>query len=176
MLFPLSNINAQPCTRLTRGLHTPPSPDLPGSHICRLAAGSQPPLVFLQQRAPAALGRQAAFAGELVAWLRQCRVAGVVVLTGLDAQLRRDRQLDSSPFRWAGWREGAGVARCLGGGGHQNSFRIPLANRANKPEAPAVDGGDGGLGTREPRSVGMSVTPVLQRVCSSAQPGRSKGN
>ncbi|KAG2434423.1 hypothetical protein HYH02_012253 [Chlamydomonas schloesseri] len=62
--------------------------------------GSQPPLVFLQQRAPAALGRQAAFAEELVTWLRQRGAAGVVVLTGLDAQLRRDRQLDSSPFRF----------------------------------------------------------------------------
>lgn len=63
------------------------------------ATGSQPPLVFLQQRAPAALGRQAAFAAELVTWLHAAGAAGVVVLTGLDAQLRRDRQLDSSPFR-----------------------------------------------------------------------------
>ncbi|KAG2423936.1 hypothetical protein HXX76_014877 [Chlamydomonas incerta] len=63
--------------------------------------GSQPPLVFLQQRAPAALGRQAAFAAELVTWLHAAGAAGVVVLTGLDAQLRRDRQLsDSSPFRF----------------------------------------------------------------------------
>eukprot|EP00198_Chlamydomonas_reinhardtii_P005486 XP_001694822.1 predicted protein [Chlamydomonas reinhardtii] len=62
--------------------------------------GSQPPLVFLQQRAPAALGRQAAFAAELVTWLHAAGAAGVVVLTGLDAQLRRDRQLDSSPLRF----------------------------------------------------------------------------
>ncbi|KXZ42832.1 hypothetical protein GPECTOR_115g326 [Gonium pectorale] len=55
-------------------------------------------VVFLQQRAPAALGRQAAFAAELVGWLAAAGAAGVLVLSGLDAQLRRDRQLDSSPF------------------------------------------------------------------------------
>ncbi|KAG2482237.1 hypothetical protein HYH03_018820 [Edaphochlamys debaryana] len=58
------------------------------------------PLVFLQQRAPAMLGRQAAFAQELVSWLVAAGAAAVVVLTGLDAGLRGDRQLDSSPFRF----------------------------------------------------------------------------
>ncbi|PNH04000.1 Proteasome assembly chaperone 2 [Tetrabaena socialis] len=58
------------------------------------------PLIFLQQRAPAMAGRQAAYAAELVGWLREAGVATLVVLTGLDAQLRRDQQLDSSPFRY----------------------------------------------------------------------------
>ncbi|EFJ50012.1 hypothetical protein VOLCADRAFT_120700 [Volvox carteri f. nagariensis] len=57
------------------------------------------PLVFLQQRAPAMVGRQSAFAAELVSWLVEVGASALVVLTGLDAQLRRDRQLDSSQLR-----------------------------------------------------------------------------
>ena len=61
------------------------------------AAGTQ--LYFLQQRAPAARGRQQAFADQLAAWAAAAGAAQVVVLAGLDAQLRRDRQIEGSPVR-----------------------------------------------------------------------------
>ncbi|GFR49103.1 hypothetical protein Agub_g10898, partial [Astrephomene gubernaculifera] len=74
----------------------------PGTLSTALEAFSLPgrPLVLLQQRAPACPGRQAAWAAELVAWLAGCGAAGVLLLSGLDAQLRRDKQLDSDPCRF----------------------------------------------------------------------------
>lgn len=57
-------------------------------------------MVFLQQRAPALMGRQSAFAEELVGWLAKAGAVAVVLLSGLDGQLRRDRQLDSNQLRW----------------------------------------------------------------------------
>ncbi|GLI70480.1 hypothetical protein VaNZ11_015390 [Volvox africanus] len=80
------------------------SPPQPGRLTTALELFKVPgrALAFLQQRAPAMLGRQAAFAAELVGWLVEAGVAGLVLLTGLDAQLRKDQQLDSSQLRfWA---------------------------------------------------------------------------
>ncbi|GIL74268.1 hypothetical protein Vretimale_2018 [Volvox reticuliferus] len=78
------------------------SPPQPGRLTTALELFRVPgrPLAFLQQRAPAMLGRQAAFAAELVGWLVEAGAAGLVLLTGLDAQLRKDRQLDSSQLRF----------------------------------------------------------------------------
>ncbi|GLC38703.1 hypothetical protein PLESTB_000592500 [Pleodorina starrii] len=81
---------------------SPQQPQQPGRLATALELFSVPgrPLVFLQQRAPAALGRQSAFAAELVGWLVEAGAAALVVLSGLDAGLRRDMQLDSSPLRY----------------------------------------------------------------------------
>ena len=56
----------------------------------------------LQQRAPVRVGRQAAFAKDLVSWARSKGVAKVLVLTGLDATLRKDRQLIGPAMRCVG--------------------------------------------------------------------------
>lgn len=54
---------------------------------------------FLQQRAPAIKGRQAAHAASLCDWLKGQGVAQAVVVCDLDAQARRDAQLDGPPLR-----------------------------------------------------------------------------
>ncbi|GAX72713.1 hypothetical protein CEUSTIGMA_g169.t1 [Chlamydomonas eustigma] len=48
---------------------------------------------LLQQRAPAMQGRQAAYAQSIVAWAQSHRVGRLVVLSGLDASLCKDKQL-----------------------------------------------------------------------------------
>ena len=48
---------------------------------------------LMQQRAPARAGRQAAFARDLAEWASTRGVARLLVLSGLDATLRKDRQL-----------------------------------------------------------------------------------
>ncbi len=50
-------------------------------------------MFLLQQRAPAMLGRQAAYAASLMAWARSQGVARMVVLSGLDSALCKDKQI-----------------------------------------------------------------------------------
>lgn len=61
-----------------------------------------PDMYLLQQRAPAMLGRQAEFAENLVEWAQSQGFAQLVVLSGLDATLRKDRQLLGEMTRWVG--------------------------------------------------------------------------
>jgi proteasome assembly chaperone 2 len=69
----------------------PPAPSLrtPGSK-----------LFVLQQRAPAIPGRQRALAEEVAAWLAAAGAAQALVLSGLDAQYRRESQLEGSQARY----------------------------------------------------------------------------
>lgn len=57
-------------------------------------------MFLLQQRAPAIPGRQQAFAGEVAAWLGAVGVGQVLLLCGLDAQYRREQQLEGSQLRY----------------------------------------------------------------------------
>lgn len=61
-------------------------------------AGS--PVFLLQQRAPAIPGRQQAFAAELASWVKAAGISQVLLLTGLDAQYRREQQLEGSQLRY----------------------------------------------------------------------------
>lgn len=74
-------------------------------------------LYFMQQRAPAARGRQQAFADDLATWAAAAGVAQVVVLAGLDAQLRKDQQIEGSPIRYlAGGADASDEAACSNSG------------------------------------------------------------
>lgn len=65
---------------------------------CHLAcAGTQ--IVFLQQRSPAMTGRQEAFAKNLAEFLSKHGVKQVIILSGLDAQLMRDKQIEGPRIR-----------------------------------------------------------------------------
>ncbi|KAI8470845.1 MAG: PAC2 family-domain-containing protein [Monoraphidium minutum] len=64
------------------------------------SAGLGSKLFVLQQRAPAIPGRQKAFSAGLAAWLVAAGVAEVVVLAGLDAQYRRESQLEGPQARF----------------------------------------------------------------------------
>jgi proteasome assembly chaperone 2 len=55
---------------------------------------------LLQQRAPAIPGRQQAFAAELASWAKEAGVGQVLLLAGLDAQYRREQQLEGSQLRY----------------------------------------------------------------------------
>ena len=68
-------------------------------------------LFILQQRAPAATGRQRAYAVALASWLARCGVSSLLLLCGLDSQLRRDAQLD--PASTAGTADPAGTVRYI---------------------------------------------------------------
>jgi proteasome assembly chaperone 2 len=67
------------------------------AHTRLLLVGTQ--LFFLQQRAPAATGRQEAYAESLASWLQSQGVQHVVVLSGLDAQFMRDKQIEGPRIR-----------------------------------------------------------------------------
>jgi hypothetical protein len=55
---------------------------------------------LLQQRAPVIPGRQQAFAAELAAWAKAAGFAQVLLLCGLDAQYRREQQIEGSQLRF----------------------------------------------------------------------------
>ena len=80
------------------------------------ARGAGSARVFLmQQRAPARVGRQGVFARDLAAWLRSSGVSRVLVLSGLDATMRKDRQLVGPAVRYDN---------------RQGSYRQPRLNTA----------------------------------------------
>eukprot|EP00798_Chlamydomonas_sp_ICE-L_P011151 gene11151-18770_t len=62
--------------------------------------GPTPSVFFLQQRAPAVKGRQAEFAASLMEWAATRGVSQIVVLCGLDAGLRADKQLQGAATRF----------------------------------------------------------------------------
>ena len=53
----------------------------------------------MQQRAPARSGRQGVFANDLAAWVRSSGFSRVLILSGLDATMRKDRQLMGPDLR-----------------------------------------------------------------------------
>lgn len=55
---------------------------------------------LLQQRAPAIPGRQQAFASSIADWARQQGIMQILLLCGLDAQYRRDHQLEGTQLRY----------------------------------------------------------------------------
>lgn len=57
-------------------------------------------MYLLQQRAPAIPGRQQDFAAELAAWVKAAGVSQILLLCGLDAQYRREQQLEGSQLRY----------------------------------------------------------------------------
>lgn len=57
-------------------------------------------IYLLQQRAPAIPGRQQAHAAELVEWINSTGVGRVLLLCGLDAQYRREQQLEGCQLRF----------------------------------------------------------------------------
>lgn len=68
------------------------------SACCGCLAGSK--AFLLQQRAPVIPGRQQAFAAELAAWAKAAGFAQVLLLAGLDAQYRREQQIEGSQLRF----------------------------------------------------------------------------
>lgn len=65
-------------------------------------------MFLLQQRAPAIPGRQQAFAAELASWVKAAGIGQVLLLTGLDAQYRREQQLEGSQLRYLTSSSGSG--------------------------------------------------------------------
>lgn len=57
-------------------------------------------MYLLQQRAPAIPGRQEAFAAEVAGWAQAAGVSQVLLLCGLDAQYRKEQQLEGSQLRY----------------------------------------------------------------------------
>lgn len=57
-------------------------------------------MFLLQQRTPAIPGRQKAFAAELAAWAEAAGFGQLLLLCGLDAQYRREQQLEGSQLRY----------------------------------------------------------------------------
>eukprot|EP00878_Enallax_costatus_P010526 GHUV01010991.1.p1 GENE.GHUV01010991.1~~GHUV01010991.1.p1 ORF type:complete len:296 (+),score=104.94 GHUV01010991.1:234-1121(+) len=73
---------------------------VPGTRLC-----------LLQQRAPAIPGRQQAFANSIAEWAKQQGISQTILLCGLDAQYRRDRQLEGTQLRyWNSSSSGAAPA------------------------------------------------------------------
>ena len=67
---------------------------------------------MLQQRAPAATGLQRHYAKALAEWVVQSGFKQVVVVTGLDAQYRREAQLEGgSQLRWLAQGQAAADVR-----------------------------------------------------------------
>jgi hypothetical protein len=66
--------------------------------VVAVLAGSK--AFLLQQRAPVIPGRQQAFAAELAAWAKAAGFAQVLLLAGLDAQYRREQQIEGSQLRF----------------------------------------------------------------------------
>ena len=54
---------------------------------------ASPPIYVLQQRAPAHVGRQRAFAANLVQWIVQCAFEKVVISSSIELEARREVQL-----------------------------------------------------------------------------------
>ncbi|WIA41862.1 hypothetical protein OEZ86_009187 [Tetradesmus obliquus] len=66
---------------------------------------------LLQQRAPTIPGRQQAFAASIMAWAKQAGFAQLLLLCGLDAQYRREQQLEGTQLRFLdSSRSGAAAA------------------------------------------------------------------
>jgi hypothetical protein len=55
---------------------------------------------LLQQRAPTIPGRQQAFAASIMSWAQQAGFSRLLLLCGLDAQYRREQQLEGTQLRY----------------------------------------------------------------------------
>lgn len=72
--------------------------DHPGTLVTTMelyavSPSSDRPIFLLTQRSPPITGQQAAFATSVAQWAKSQGVGRIVLLTGLDASMRRDRQL-----------------------------------------------------------------------------------
>ncbi|KAG1661015.1 hypothetical protein FOA52_005330 [Chlamydomonas sp. UWO 241] len=74
--------------------------ELPASPSRRAVGNVDGPVFLLQQRAPVVLGRQAEFAENVVEWAQSQGIVQLLVLSGLDSTLRRDRQIMGDPMRY----------------------------------------------------------------------------
>jgi proteasome assembly chaperone 2 len=98
-----------------------------------------PKLFLLQQRAPVIPGRQRAFAANLAAWLAAAGVAQVVVLSGLDAQFRREAQLEGSQVRFLAATEFLAAATAAAPGGSGGGDAATTTAAAAAAAAAAAD-------------------------------------
>jgi hypothetical protein len=57
---------------------------------------------LLQQRAPTIPGRQQAFAASIMTWAKQAGFSQLLLLCGLDAQYRREQQIEGTQLRFLG--------------------------------------------------------------------------
>lgn len=73
------------------------------------AAGSR--VFLLQQRAPAIPGRQRAFAAEVAAWAAAEGIGHILLLSALDAQYRREQQLEGPQLRYLAAASTGGAAQ-----------------------------------------------------------------
>jgi len=89
------------------------------AQTCLLVLSTGSSLCLLQQRAPAIPGRQKAFAAELAAWAKEAGFSQVLLLSGLDAQYRREQQLEGSQLRYLS------SSSSSGGGGAGSSAASP---------------------------------------------------
>lgn len=83
-------------------------------------------MVLLQQRAPAIPGRQKAFAAELASWAKASGFAHLLLLCGLDAQYRREQQLEGPQLRFL----------CVSGSSAAGSTATAAAAAGSSPAPP----------------------------------------
>ncbi|KAF8058335.1 psmG2 [Scenedesmus sp. PABB004] len=133
------------------------TPDPPGLLATALELYSVPGsrLFLLQQRAPAIPGRQAALAADLAGWAQRAGLAHVVLLCGLDAQYRREQQLEGSQLRFL----------AAGGGGQQQQAPAAAggaAAAAAAAEAAAAGGASGSSGGTAAGGAGAPLAAACQ--------------
>lgn len=95
------------------------------------------PLFVLQQRAPAIPGRQSNFAADMAAWAKQAGFSHVLLLCGLDAQYRREQQLEGTQLRYLDSTTSSSGSAATGSSGGA------AAAQASSTEATAEAGTEG---------------------------------
>jgi hypothetical protein len=89
-----------------------------------LRAGTR--VFLLQQRAPTIPGRQQAFAASIMAWAKLAGFSQLLLLCGLDAQYRREQQIEGTQLRYLD----SSSASSSSGGGDADASEIPAAAAA----------------------------------------------
>jgi hypothetical protein len=93
--------------------------DQVSGHICNsidlfhVASGCGTPLFLLQQRGPVATGRQAVFAHEFAEWTSAAGFQQVLLLSSVDAAMRRDREICGAQVVFLPGGEAGGVEEAL---------------------------------------------------------------
>jgi hypothetical protein len=67
-------------------------------NVSAFRAGTR--VFLLQQRAPTIPGRQQAFAASIMTWAKQAGFSQLLLLCGLDAQYRREQQIEGTQLRY----------------------------------------------------------------------------
>jgi proteasome assembly chaperone 2 len=96
-------------------------------------------VLLLQQRAPAIPGRQQAFASELAGWAASAGVRHVLLLCGLDAQYRREQQLEGPQLRYLPAAAHSASAAAAGAAGAAPPPTGELSRLAVSSEAGGLD-------------------------------------